>query len=82
MNLVGRFVGLVSLFLSVELSLCNVEPVKVEVYLESYCPDSKIFFLNHLVPTFEALKDDNILDITVISYGKARVMYIIVKMFC
>ena len=80
MNLVGLFVGLVSLFLSAELSLCDVEPVKVEVYLESYCPDSKRFFLNHLVPTFEAFKDDNILDVTVVPYGKARVINVVVKM--
>ncbi|KAK6167336.1 hypothetical protein SNE40_021392 [Patella caerulea] len=51
---------------------CNGDlaaPVKIDVYYETLCPDSKHFLLTQLKPTYHKLKD--ILEITLIPYGKA-----------
>lgn len=47
------------------------DKVKVRVYYEALCPDSKFFFAKHLGPVTEKLLD--FLDITLIPYGKAQV---------
>lgn len=56
----------------VQDSLGNeVEKVKVTVYYEALCPDSKFFITYQLVPVFEKLKDSLLLDL--VPYGKAEV---------
>lgn len=56
----------------VQDSLGNeVEKVKVTVYYEALCPDSKFFMTYQLVPVFEKLKDSLLLDL--VPYGKAEV---------
>ena len=49
----------------------NVESVKVTVYYEALCSDSRNFILNQLVPTYEKLRQHIALDL--IPYGKAQV---------
>ncbi|RVE41793.1 hypothetical protein evm_013562 [Chilo suppressalis] len=46
------------------------DKVKVRVYYEALCPDSKHFFIKHLGPVTEKLSD--FLDITLVPYGKAQ----------
>lgn len=48
----------------------EIEKVKVSVYYEALCPDSKFFITYQLVPVFKALKEFLILDL--IPYGKAE----------
>ncbi|XP_063358052.1 GILT-like protein 1 [Cydia amplana] len=45
------------------------DKVKVRVYYEALCPDSRHFFLKHLWPVTEKLSE--FLDIALIPYGKA-----------
>ncbi|XP_059045827.1 GILT-like protein 1 [Achroia grisella] len=45
------------------------DKVKVRVYYEALCPDSKHFFIRHLSPVTEKLSD--FVDVTLIPYGKA-----------
>ncbi|XP_045527688.1 gamma-interferon-inducible lysosomal thiol reductase-like [Pieris brassicae] len=45
------------------------DKVKVRVYYETLCPDSKHFFVRHLGPVTEKLSD--FLDVTLVPYGKA-----------
>ncbi|VVD00452.1 gamma-interferon-inducible lysosomal thiol reductase-like [Leptidea sinapis] len=45
------------------------DKVKVRVYYEALCPDSKHFFIKHLGPVTEKLSD--FLDVALIPYGKA-----------
>lgn len=47
------------------------DKVKVRVYYEALCPDSKYFFVKHLGPVTEKLSE--FLDVTLIPYGKAQV---------
>lgn len=49
------------------------DPVLVEVYYESMCPDSKGFFKHELVPTMEKIPE--IIQFRLIPYGKANVWY-------
>lgn len=51
------------------------DKVKVRVYYEALCPDSKIFFKKHLLPV--TLKLSDFLDVHLIPYGKATVSIII-----
>ncbi|KAJ0182565.1 hypothetical protein K1T71_001934 [Dendrolimus kikuchii] len=46
------------------------DKVKVRVYYEALCPDSKHFFIKHLGPVTEKLSE--FLDVTLIPYGKAK----------
>lgn len=46
------------------------EPVKVSVYYETLCPDSKRFVINQLYPVYQELKDIMLLDVN--AYGKAE----------
>ncbi|ENN74078.1 hypothetical protein D910_11490 [Dendroctonus ponderosae] len=48
----------------------EIEKVKVSVYYEALCPDSKFFITYQLVPAYEELKEFLILDL--IPYGKAE----------
>lgn len=47
------------------------DKVKVRVYYEALCPDSKHFFMRHLGPVTEKLSD--FLQVTLVPYGKATV---------
>lgn len=48
----------------------KVDKVKVSVYYEALCPDSKYFFMKHLLPVTEKLSD--FLDVHLVPYGKAH----------
>lgn len=45
--------------------------VKVSVYYEALCPDSKFFIKYQLLPVYEEFQDNIILDL--VPYGKAQV---------
>ena len=47
------------------------DKVKVRVYYEALCPDSKHFFVRHLAPATEKLSE--FLEVTLVPYGKASV---------
>lgn len=47
------------------------DKVKVRVYYEALCPDSKHFFMKHLAPVAQKLSD--FVDVTLVPYGKASV---------
>lgn len=47
-----------------------INPVLVTVFYECLCPDSRSFFLRHLVPAYE--KAPNLLDIELVPYGNAK----------
>jgi Gamma interferon inducible lysosomal thiol reductase (GILT) len=64
------------LSLYVELSRVAdaVKPVKVNVYVEALCIDSKAYFENQLVPTFATL-GMMIMDLDVVVFGNAKLSY-------
>lgn len=45
--------------------------MKIRVYYEALCPDSKHFFIKHLGPVTERLSD--FIDVSLVPYGKATV---------
>uniref|UniRef100_A0A8D8WZG4 Gamma-interferon-inducible lysosomal thiol reductase n=1 Tax=Cacopsylla melanoneura TaxID=428564 RepID=A0A8D8WZG4_9HEMI len=45
-------------------------PIKVSVYYEALCPDSRNFILHQLVPTYE--RGPRIVDYELVPYGKAK----------
>lgn len=49
----------------------NSDKIKVSVYYEALCTDSRYFILKQLVPTYEALQEHIKLDF--VPYGKAKV---------
>uniref|UniRef100_A0A1B6D829 Gamma-interferon-inducible lysosomal thiol reductase n=1 Tax=Clastoptera arizonana TaxID=38151 RepID=A0A1B6D829_9HEMI len=49
--------------------LANEQKLVVTVFYESLCPDSKSFFVNHLLPSF--LRAPNLFEIDLVPYGKA-----------
>lgn len=57
---------------SSDKDVCKVsDPVKVGVFFESLCPDSKRFFLKQLVPTYRDI--GNIMQVDLIAFGHAKV---------
>lgn len=52
----------------------DAKPVHLEVYYESYCPDSKRFITTQLYPTWELLQD--IVYVDLVPYGKAEVSFV------
>lgn len=52
--------------------VCSVsDPVKVGVYFESLCPDSKRFFLKQLIPTHKDI--GSIMQLNLVAFGHAKV---------
>ncbi|XP_065218955.1 gamma-interferon-inducible lysosomal thiol reductase-like [Planococcus citri] len=48
----------------------NRSRVTVTVYYEALCPDSRSFFIRHLLPTYTRLP--NVLEVELVPYGKAN----------
>ncbi|KAF4521313.1 hypothetical protein B566_EDAN002317 [Ephemera danica] len=53
----------------VSTSKPSIVPLRVDVFYETLCPDSRSFFIRQLLPTYE--KSPELLDISLIPYGKA-----------
>ena len=49
----------------------DLPKVHVVVYYEALCPDSRGFFVRHLLPTYEKLSKN--MNVKTIPYGKAEV---------
>lgn len=50
------------------------DKIKIRVYYEALCPDSKHFFIRHLWPVTEKLSD--FIEVFLVPYGKASVSFI------
>lgn len=48
----------------------EINPVVITVYYEALCPDSKSFFLKHLLPTVD--KAARLISVSLVPYGKAK----------
>lgn len=57
----------------------NVNEIKVTVYYEALCSDSRNFIIKQLVPTYNDLHDFIQLDL--VPYGKAKVIIIEISFF-
>lgn len=57
--------------ISLETDPNFIEKVKISVYYEALCPDSKFFIKYQLLPVYEEFPDNIILDL--VPYGKAQV---------
>lgn len=57
-----------------------INPVRVTVFYECLCPDSRSFFLHHLVPAYE--KAPELVDVEYVPYGNAKVCFIWSFLFC
>ena len=53
----------------------GIKPLAVDVYFESFCPDSVKFITEQLYPTYEKLLGKNIFTVDLIPYGNAKVNY-------
>ncbi|KAI5745852.1 hypothetical protein M8J76_014761 [Diaphorina citri] len=56
--------------INLEPGLIPKIPIKVSVYYEALCPDSRHFVLHQLVPVYE--KGSRIMDYELVPYGKAK----------
>lgn len=57
--------------LNPEKILRHTEKILVTVFYECLCPDSRSFFLNHLLPSYQKAPD--LINIDLVPYGKALV---------
>lgn len=55
-----------------ELENVSSKKVKLTVYFESLCPDSRKFFLEQLEPTYPLMEDN--IEVILVPFGKARVL--------
>ncbi|KAK7086988.1 hypothetical protein SK128_026650 [Halocaridina rubra] len=53
-----------------EIEVEMYPPLRVAVYYEALCPDSRHFIMKQLTPAFQKLKD--IMDVSLVPYGKAH----------
>lgn len=58
---------------TVKNALSQSNPVNIEVYFESYCPDSIRFINNQLYPAWKNFKGLDVIDLKLFPYGKAEV---------
>lgn len=55
-----------------ETDVLDKKRVEVAVYYESFCPDSKRFFLKQLLPTYRDV--GSIMNLTLVPFGHARIL--------
>jgi len=56
----------------INIVMSQSNPVNVEVYFESYCPDSIRFINNQLYPAWKKFKGLDVIDLKLFPYGKAE----------
>lgn len=55
-------------------SIAEQDSVKVDVYYETLCPDSRAFIVVQLYPAYYSLKD--YIDLSLIPWGRASVSHV------